>query len=426
MYLVKPSVLQGEIQIPPSKSHSLRAILFGALGTGKTTIHDYLPSPDVASMIQACLALGCKIKCHDRSLEIEGLAGKIQGAEDVIHAGNSGIVLRFITAIAALGSEPLLITGDASIRSQRSMQPLLDALQQLNVHARAARGNGYAPLIIEGPLKGGFTRVLGEDSQHVSSLLITAALAPGSTEIEVLNPGEKPWVGLTLDWLTRLRIPYENADFKHFWLKGNHRYPGFSYTVPGDLSSLAFPVVAALVTHSEILVQQVDMSDCQGDKKLFDILKEMGACIEVNAAAKTLKVQKGNPLKGIDVDINDCVDAVTILAVAACFAEGTTVLRNAEVVRHKECNRLACTVQELRKMGAQIQEMPDGLKIEGRLLHGARVFSHHDHRMAMSLTVAALGAQGETIIEETECISKTFPGFQADFAKLGASIEVIA
>jgi len=424
MYLVKPSTLQGEIQIPPSKSHSLRAILFGALGSGKTTVHNFLPSPDIAAMIQACCSLGCIIKCNENSLEIEGLSGKIQGAEDVIYAGNSGIVLRFIAAIAALGTEPILITGDASIRHQRPMQPLLDALKQLNVQARATRNNGYAPLIIEGPLTNGFTRLFGEDSQHVSSLLIAASQAPGPFEIEVLNPGEKPWVAMTLDWLTRLGIPYENADFNRFWIKGNHRYSGFSYTVPGDLSSLAFPVVAALVTQSEILVQHVDMLDCQGDKKLVEILKEMGAQIDEDTAAKTLKIHKGNRLKGIVVDMNDCVDAIPILAVAACYAEGTTFLRNVEIARFKECDRLACTVKELRKMGALIEELPDGLKIEGGLLQGANVFSHHDHRMAMSLVVAGLGAKGETLVQATECISKTFSTFQTDFAKLGALIEI--
>ena len=188
--------------------------------------------------------VGTNIEVSD-SLVIEGLNGVIDRAEDVIHAGNSGLVLRFCCAIGALSKHPVVITGDHSIRHQRPMQPLLSALSQLGVSARSMRGDGFAPVIIEGPLRPGKASVYGEDSQPVSSLLMASAFAEGETELLIENPGEKPWVSLTLDWFDRLGIRYENHGFTHYRV-GSSRYDGFEYTVPGDFSSAAFPLAAAL------------------------------------------------------------------------------------------------------------------------------------------------------------------------------------
>jgi len=150
----------------------------------------------------------------------------------------------------------------------------------------------------------------------------------------------------------------------------------------------------------------------------------MGAAIsEVDGA---LSIPPGQSLKGIEVDLNDCIDAITILSVIACYAEGTTRITNASIAREKECNRIACIVQELKKMGAQIEETPDGLEVVGGPLEGAEVASSHDHRMAMSLAIAALGARGETLVHDTRCVCKTYPTFAEDMKGIGASMEVMA
>ena len=423
-YRVIKSSLSGSIEVPASKSHTLRAILFGALGRGTSTIRQYLPSTDAEAMINACQLLGSKITKFNNYLEIEGVNGKIQAVENVIQAGNSGIVLRFISCIAALSSHYTIITGDYSIRHQRPIQPLLDGLSQLGVFTATSRGDGYAPVIIRGPLHAGSVTVFGQDSQPVSALLIASAFIEGTTEINVINPGEKPWILLTLDWFDRLGIRYENRDFEQYRVFGKCQYEGFNYTVPGDISSAAFPVAAALVTNSELTVHNIDMHDSQGDKELIYVLQKMGALIEIDDKSKTLTVKRNGKLHGIEVDINTFIDAITILAVIACYAEGETRITNAAVARHKECDRLHAITLELQKMGARITELPDGLIIKQSPLIGASVHSHHDHRMAMSLMVAALGAEGETKIESVECVAKTFPNVAQAFQAIGAKIEI--
>jgi 3-phosphoshikimate 1-carboxyvinyltransferase len=422
-FILKKASLKGEIATPPSKSHTLRAILFGTLGKGKTVIHDYLPSTDTQAMIEACRLFGATLEVTPKSIVIQGLNGKIDYAKDVINAGNSGIVLRFCSAIGALAKHPVVITGDDSIRHQRPMRPLLDALSQIGVSATSMRGDSYAPVIIQGPIKPGITKFCGKDSQHVSALLIASAFADGPTELYIENPGEKPWVALTLNWFDRLGIPYQNHEFEKYFLSGNVSYDGFEYHVPGDFSSAAFPIAAALITNSEITLKNIDMRDSQGDKELIHIFRQMGGNIEIDTHNKTLHVKNGTPLKGIKVDINDFVDAITILAVVACYAEGETQIYNASIAKQKECNRIQCVATELRKMGADITETEDGLLIRKSLLKGAQVHSYHDHRMAMSLSVAALGAKSETRVSFVECVSKTFPTFLQDFNALGAQLQ---
>lgn len=426
-YCVVPSKLHGEVAAPPSKSQTLRAILFGALAKGTSTIRHYLDSPDTTSMIQACRAFGASIDIFPEVLSITGVGGAIAYTEDVINAGNSGIVLRFCTAVGALSSLPVVITGDHSIRHQRPMKPLLDALRELHVSAESMRGDFFAPIIVKGPLLSGKVVIRGEDSQPISALLIASAFSKeGGVDIEVINPGEKPWVGLTLDWFDRLGIAYSHKDYYQYHIPGNSLPKGFEYTVPGDCSSAAFPIAAALVTGSEITVTNIDMDDPQGDKELFRVFQEMGAQFDIDAKNKSIHVRKSDkPLRGCTVDINNFVDAISVLAVVSCFAEGVTVLTNAAVARNKECNRIQCIQEELRKMGACIEETEDGLRITCSKLTGTRLFSHRDHRMAMSLVVAALGSsEKESIIEKIECVSKTFPSFLHDFKNLGAAIEV--
>ena len=424
-FLVKKSTLNGHIKIPSSKSHTLRAILFGALSRGKSVIHHYLPSNDTTSMINACRLLGATIDVTPDRIDIHGIAGKISHSEDVIHAGNSGIILRFCSAIGSLASNPIVITGDHSIRHHRPMQPLLDGLSQLGVQTSTMRGDGFAPVILRGPIQSGKAIIFGEDSQSVSALLIASAFAEGPVELTVMNPGEKPWVGLTLDWFDRLGIPYQNQDFQHYRMKGNASPCGFEYAVPGDFSSAAFPIAAALVTQSELTLTNIDMNDCQGDKELIYVLQKMGAKIEIDASNKSLHVKKGCTLTGIHVDINNFIDAITILAVVACFAEGETRISNAANSKQKECDRIQCISTELSKMGAHIHETDDGLIIKKSQIRGAQLNSYHDHRMAMSLAVAAMGAKGDSIIAPIDCVSKTFPTFLNDFRSLGAHIEAL-
>lgn len=424
-YVIKKGSIRGSISIPPSKSQCLRAILFGALGKGKSLIHNFLDSPDVHAMVQACRHFGATVDLFPDKIEIHGTDGKIARAEDIIDVGNSGIVLRFCAAVGALSTNPIVLTGDRSIRYQRPMQPLLDGLAQLGVSAISLRDDGFAPVIIQGPLSSGKASIDGRDSQPVSALLIAASFIDGETELFVDQPGEKPWVNLTLNWLQRLGINYLRQDFEYFRLEGGASYEGFEYHVPGDLSTMAFPLAAALVTGCELTLKNVDLREPQGDKELIAIFQKMGAPIEIDLDKKTVHVKSKATLTGLSVDINSCIDALPTLAVVACFAEGETHIYNGAVARQKECDRIQCIANELRKMGATLQETFDGLIVQKSSLKGTQVNSWNDHRLAMALTVAGLGAEGETHIFPVDCISKTYPAFFSDFNRVGANMRAI-
>jgi 3-phosphoshikimate 1-carboxyvinyltransferase len=423
-FLIRPSTVQGTVIIPPSKSHTLRAILFASMAKGFSEIRNFLHSPDATSMIEAMRLFGASIEVTADFLRIRGLAGQLGSAENVIDSGNSGQVLRFVGALAALSPSYTILTGDHSIRHNRPVKPLLEALSQLGAMAASSRLDGYAPIIIKGPMQPGHTELPGEDSQPVSGMLIATSFLPGKTTITVTNPGEKPWIDLTLFWLKKCGIEISHQNYSRYTVPGFARIDSFSLSIPGDFSSAAFPIAAALVTHSELTLTNIDMRDCQGDKKLIEVLQLMGAKIDIDDEKKTLIVRKNSRLEGRQIDVNDFIDATPILSVIGCFAEGTTEIINASIARKKESDRLHAMATELKKMGAAIEERPDGLIIAHSPLHGAQVSSWRDHRIAMSLAIAGLGASSETVIEGAECVAKTYPSFAHDFRAIRAAIEV--
>lgn len=421
--LVTPSILKGNISIPPSKSHTLRAILFGMMGRGTSIIVNYLHSSDTEAMISAIQQFQTRVTRHPNYLMIEGNNGNVSVAENIIDSGNSGLVFRLIGAIAGLSKGHTIITGDESIRNRRPIKPLLDGLQQLKVSAYSARPSGGAPIIVKGPPVSGTIHVYGEDSQPISGLLIAASFIEGVTEIFVKNPGECPWIDMTLYWLKKLNIPYDRMGYSYYKIRGKNSYPGFHMKIPGDFSSAAYPLVAALITGSEITLHNVDFSDIQGDKKIVTILQKMGAKLELTG--NCIDVKKTKELQGMEISVNDCIDAITILSVVGCFAKGTTRLINGGMAKYKESNRIAAMTQELRKMGAIIEETDDGMIIESSTLQGStNLYGHGDHRVILSLAVAALGANGSSVIHEINPIHKTYGSFVPDLQTLGADLRI--
>jgi len=401
----------------------MRAILFASLAKGTSSIEDFLPSPDTFAMVEAVRQLGAKVNVKGNVLEIIGTDGSLSIPGDVIQCGNSGQVFRFITALAALIPGYTILTGDTSIRSNRPAAPLLGALQQLGAFAEISSPGCSAPLIVRGPITKAYARLEGQDSQPVSGLLIASAFAPHPVELEVINPGEKPWIDLTLDWMKRLSINYQMENYSHYKIEGNSSIKGFTYKVPGDFSTAAFPIVAALVTGSSLTLHNVDMNDCQGDKAVVPLLEQMGAIFHYDPSSRTLVVEKSPPLNGIEVDINCCIDALPIMAVAGCYAKGRTTIYNGAIARKKESDRIRAMATELRKMGGLIEEMEDGLVIHGNPLYGADVEAYNDHRVALSLSVAALGARSPAKISGTECVAKSYPDFIESFNSIGARID---
>lgn len=417
--LIRPSQLSGHLKVPPSKSHTHRAILFSLLGSGISHVRNFLSSPDSEAMLQAISQMGAEIEQEKDVLKIKG---GLCPAQNVIDAKNSGLVLRLIAAIGALLPTYTLITGDESIRQRRPIEPLLAALKQLGALADTALGNGFAPLIIKGPIHPGKCCLSGEDSQPVSALLIATSFLDGPSEIFVENPGEKPWIDLTLAWVRRLGGVIEHQNYTHYRVKGGLVYSGFDYTVPADFSTAAFPLGAALLTRSALTLHGLDPQDVQGDKVLIEILQKMGA--KISWLGNRLVIEPTEHLVGQSIDLDSCIDALPILAVIGCFAKGTTTLYNGAIARKKESDRIATMAYELKKMGAHIEERPDGLIIQESSLKGAPLFAHQDHRVALSLSVAALSAKGSSVLSGTEGIAKTYPTFIEDFKQIGASIEL--
>ena len=414
---VERSVVSGEVYAPPSKSYTHRAILITALGPGGT-VKRPLISADTRATIAACEAFGAKITRKD-DIEIEGVSGKPQTPEDVINVLNSGTTMRFCSAVASLTNGAVL-TGDASIRS-RPNGPLLSALNDLGVNAFSVRGNGKAPLVVQGRMKGGVAKMNGSvSSQFLSALLIASPLAEGDTKIII--EGElksRPYAEITLDMLKEAGARIE-AGKQEFVVEGGQSYNLKSYTIPGDFSSASYPLAAAAVTGGEVEVRGV-LPSRQGDSAIVDILRRMGAEISWDQVEGVLRI-RGGELRGVDVDASMTPDLVPTIAVLGSLAKGKTVVFNAEHVRHKETDRLHAMAIELSKMGADIKEKPDGLEIIGGRLHGADVKGYDDHRIVMALAVAGMAA-GMTRIDTAECVDVSYPGFFQEMASMGARIS---
>jgi len=421
-YKIHKSAISGHIHVPSSKSHTMRALLFALMAKGTSTLRNCLISPDTLAMIDAIKMFGAKVQCSNDVIEVQGIDRVLQRPYDVIQAGNSGLILRFIAAVGALCDCYVIITGDESIRKRRPIEPLLKALTSQNLFAKSACHNGHAPIIIKGPLKPGVITIEGSDSQPVSALLIATAFLKGESEIYVDNPGEKPWIDVTLKWLENFGVKIINHDYRHYKISGGAFYQGFDVTIPGDFSSAAYSIVAALIGKKNLSLSGLKMNDTQADKHFISILKNMGADIQFCPQTKTLKIDGQSQIKGMEVEVNDCIDQTPLLAVLGCFASSPVTIKGARIARFKESDRISAIASELGKMGALIKEYEDGMIIYPSNLKGANLYSHLDHRIALSLIVAGFAAQGETIIDEVDCIAKTYPTFLSDFKNIGGKI----
>ncbi len=414
--------IHGTVRIPPNKSHSFRALIMAGLAEGASHIHAPSVSNDWMRGIEALEMFGVEVmpKAHD-VWEVAGSGGVLTVPDDTIDCGNSGIILRFFMALAACCEGHTVLTGDNSLRHIRLCQPLIAALNSLGAWAVSTKGDGHAPVVVRGRLKGGRAEIDGIDSQPVSALLIAAALGDAPTELVVHRPGEKPWVGVTLDWLDRCGVDYSNENYELYRIRGRSRWEGFETRIPLDWSAALYPIAAAVLTEdSEVRLPGMDFGDCQGDKGVVDVLREMGADITI---ADDVVTAKSSTLTGRTIDCNDFIDQFMLMAVIGACAEGETVLTNAEVCRHKECDRIAEMHKALTAMGASVQERPDGLVIRKSTLSGADLDSRADHRMVMTLAVAALVASGQTSITNIECVKKTFPDFVGQMQGIGCDMR---
>lgn len=415
------SVLNGALLVPASKSHTIRAIVIASLAHGKSVIASPLDSFDTRSAADAARAFGAHIDIAGDHWMISGVGGEPRIPEDVIDVGNSGTTLYFSMGTASLVDGWTVLTGDYQIR-RRTAAPLINALGPLGAEVFSTRGNGMAPLVIRGKITGGAASVSGISSQYVSSLLLACPLAAGDTELIVTVLNERPYVNMTLNWLAGQGIvPEISSDMSSIKIRGGQSYSAFKKRVPADFSSAAFPLCAGVLAGGTVVLKDLDINDPQGDKEIIYILRKMGASIETSIDGITVR---GGTLRGIDIDMNSIPDALPIMAVCACFAEGTTVLQNVPQARIKETDRIAVMARELGKLGADIKELPDGLIIKGTGLRGGRVHGHGDHRVVMALAVAGFASDGTVTVDTAEAASVTYPGFWDAMRSLGGKIQL--
>jgi 3-phosphoshikimate 1-carboxyvinyltransferase len=275
---VKPGFLKGSLQVPGSKSHTIRSVLLATLAGGRTCIENPLASGDGLSALAASRAFGAIVKEEENRWVVQGRGGILQVPSNVLDTGNSGTTTCLFTSVASLVDGYTVITGDEQIR-RRPILPLVDALNALGATAFLTRGGqGCPPVVVKGVLQGGTVTIEGKNSQYVSSLLLSAPLAKRTTVIQVVNALEKPYVQLTLDWMKRLGIEVANpADYTQFVVEGGQQYQSGDFTIPSDWSAVAFPLVAAAITRSDLVLTGVDFSDSQGDTRGVDILARFGA-----------------------------------------------------------------------------------------------------------------------------------------------------
>lgn len=432
------STLSGSVAIPGSKSHTIRAVAVAALADGTSTIKSPLISSDTVSAVETYSAMGASIDAKNpKEWTITGTAGQIDSPADQIDVGNSGTTIRLAAGSAALSyhTEHIILTGDQQIQS-RPIEPLLVALNGLGAEAKSVKGNGNPPISITGRLKGGKTTIECITSQYLSSLLMACPLAEDDTEIDVTLLNEPDYVQITLDWLDRQGIKYENQNFKKFIIPGNQSYKPFDTPIPADFSSATFFLCAGAVLDADITLGGLDFSDSQPDKSVVDYLKAMGADIQIGDingnngngngdgnGIQTVRVRRAR-LQGIEIDMNRTPDALPAMAVTAAMAEGTTRLVNVAQARKKETDRIKCMAEELTKMGIKTEELPDGLVIHGGQLKPAHVDGRHDHRIVMALSIAGMAIDGDTIIDTAEAMNVTFPNYVELMSSLGAKLRL--
>jgi 3-phosphoshikimate 1-carboxyvinyltransferase len=420
----KAERLKGEVCAPPSKAYTQRILIAAALSHGTSKILGPLVSDDTEAPLRAVKALGAKVTVAGDCWTIEG-AQTLRGAKEPIDCGESGATLRFMIPVAALASEPSVFVFGKSLE-RRPIEPLLQSLKQLGAEAHSKRLGDKASIVVQGGgISGGKTAIRGDiSSQFISGLMFACPMARTDTEIILVTSLEsKGYVKMTQAVLAEHGVKvHVLEESKRLYIPSNQAYKPCSHRVPGDFSSAAFLLAAAAITRSDVRVKNLDYATVQGDKAVLEVLKRMG----VNGKVCPDHVEitgEGGFLEAFDVDARDIPDLVPVCAVLACYAKGTSKIHDAYRLRYKESDRLLSLYLELKKMGAQIDMDKASLTVKGPCaLHGAVIDPHSDHRIAMACSVAALGASGETRIQNAECVRKSYPRFFSDLRALGAEV----
>lgn len=423
MIFNRKNSLKGELTIPGDKSISHRSVMFGSIAEGTTEIHGFLNGADCISSMNCFRQLGIDIECAGDVVTVhgKGLHGLSKPA-GTLDAGNSGTTTRLISGILAAQPFDSRLTGDSSI-CKRPMKRIMTPLKMMGADIESENGNDCAPLLIHGRALRGISYSSPVASAQVKSCVLLAGLyADGATSVT------EPYVSRNH---TELMLKSYGADVRSagttVTIQPAKRLVGQKITVPGDISSAAYFLVAGLITpNSHITIKNVGINPTRDG--ILDVIRAMGGDMELSNVTEN----SGEPTADITVrtsDLAGCViegsliprliDEIPAIAVLACFADGETVIRNAEELKVKESNRIDVMVNALSDMGADITGTDDGMIIRGgRPLHGAVIDSRLDHRIAMSFAIVGINADGDTDIRGAECVNISYPGFYDDLARL--------
>ncbi|MBS0904505.1 3-phosphoshikimate 1-carboxyvinyltransferase [Pantoea dispersa] len=412
--------VDGTVNLPGSKSVSNRALLLAALANGTTRLTNLLDSDDVKHMLNALQALGVSYTLSaDRTVcEVVGNGGPLRAEQPLeLFLGNAGTAMRPLAAALCLGEQSVVLTGEPRMK-ERPIGHLVDALRQGGARIDYLEQTDYPPLRLNGGFTGGEVSVDGSvSSQFLTALLMTAPLAQNDTTITI--KGElvsKPYIDITLHLMRCFGVDVDNQHYQRFVVKGQQQYqsPG-DYLVEGDASSASYFLAAAAIRGGTVRVTGIGRNSVQGDIHFADVLEKMGAVIEWGD--DYIACTRG-ALNAIDMDMNHIPDAAMTIATTALFAEGTTLMRNIYNWRVKETDRLAAMATELRKVGAEVEEGHDFIRVTppAQLQH-ADIGTYNDHRMAMCFSLVALSDTPVTILDPG-CTAKTFPDYFQQLAKI--------
>lgn len=417
-----PSILRGIVNIPPSKSISHRAIICGALSSDITKIENIYFSEDIDATLNGVISLGAKLiykeknKYGSYNIAIKGTNGQIAPINNVINCNESGSTLRFLIPFAGLSNTKMVFNGKGNL-IKRPLDTYYKIFQHQNI--KYYNNRGLLPLTIDGMLKPDIFKVKGDiSSQFITGLLFSLPLLNGDSKIIMTTELEsKAYVALTLELLKIFSIDIKNIEYKEFHIKGNQAYKSTDYKVEGDFSQAAFWLSAGLISDK---IQCIDLNkdSIQGDKSIVHTLKHMGGIISDNYIAEP------SNLTGIEFDGSQHPDLVPIIATIASVSQGTTIIKKASRLRIKESDRLKAISTELNNLGANIKELDDGLIIMGKkYLNGGLVHSWNDHRIAMSLAIAAIKCKNPVFIKGASAVKKSYPNFWDDYKMLGGNIN---
>ncbi|WP_430455590.1 3-phosphoshikimate 1-carboxyvinyltransferase [Rheinheimera sp.] len=418
--LNKINGVQGTVHLPGSKSISNRVLLLAALAQGETRISNLLHSDDIEHMLNALTALGVSYQLSDCKSQcvVQGLGGLFQHPEPLeLFLGNAGTAMRPLTAALAASNVDVTLTGEPRMY-ERPIGHLVDALRQLGADIDYLQQDGFPPLHIRGKaLQAGRISIDGSiSSQFLTAVLMIAPLLPADSEIDIVGDlVSKPYIDITLALMSRFGVSVDNQQYQKFIIRGQQQYqsPGH-WLVEGDASSASYFLAAAAIGGS-IKVTGIGKHAVQGDIRFADALEAMGATVEWGD--DYISVTR-NQLNGIDRDYNAIPDAAMTIATTALFAQGPTLIRNVYNWRVKETDRLHAMATELRKVGAEVEEGDDYIKVTPpAVIKHASIATYNDHRMAMCFSMLAFADCGVTI-EDPDCTRKTFPQYFEVFSSL--------